>query len=655
MPQDGNKLFFSAGLFMTVRQAILQKLAATRNGSADRVIGRALADSSGKEQHELAQLLLQRNNRVGWIALVRCFDRLSPELQDELLNRKKELFGPLNDALDDSEGPARANVIDIVRRCADSKQTFLLTEALSDSREEIRKAASNALLEAIRRYRAGRATAWKNPELAPEQIPDPQDLRKAVDFALRQYRTHKQPEIVLAALLFERQQDSPLWLALSDNHDESSRQAVALLRQYKTPELAEAVVLALGSPLKTAAVAGILFCDNVKGFAALAHESFRLVDPTLRQVASEIGHPGALTQVPEPPPWDNTDWQDWYRLIDTLELPPRAKLDWFIKMLETAPAGEAGVPRKLFVMRGLAKLQTTDAAQVIGELMSDSDERVARSATRWMTARKPANWKNQVAPMLMSPHASVRRLVSSVVTPGRFAHLWKEYEKLPPAVQVTSARNISADDADFEPQLKNKLTHGAPAEILQALRIVATLPNLAVYREQVIALCGHPDVKIAGTAVHMTGRLNDPRLRDLLEAAARHADPRVRANAIEAMEQLRIAGQSQQIAMMLNSRFNRERANAIKALSKFNFDQARDCLVRMLQDPNPMHRISAMWVVNELGIMEIFKQVSSIARRDSNPHVRSRAIEILQKLTDVANAPVQQPVSKVDKAPAHTN
>jgi hypothetical protein len=75
----------------------------------------------------------------------------------------------------------------------------------------------------------------------------------------------------------------------------------------------------------------------------------------------------------------------------------------------------------------------------------------------------------------------------------------------------------------------------------------------------------------------------------------------------------------------------------------------------MRQEPNPMHRISAMWVVNELGIMEIFKHVSNIARRDGNPHVRSRAIEVLQKLTDVAGAPVQPPPSKADKTPARAN
>ncbi len=626
---------------MSVRQDILQKLATTHNGVADRIVGLALEDSAGQEQQELARLLLKRNSRTGWVSLIRSFDRLPDELRSELLNRPRELFGPLSDAMADSDGPSRLNIIEIVRKTADTKLAFLLTEALSDPRNEVRQAAGESLLEAIRRYRNSRISAWRHPDTAPEQVPDPQDLRKAIDFAIRQFKTHKRSEAIMAALLFERQQDSPIWLALGDPYEESARQAMTLLRQLNQPELAEAAILALSSPLKAAAIAGILFCDKIEVFSALAQQSYRLIDPMVRMATTAISNPSLLNHVPDSLPWDNQTWHDWLRLIDSLEMRPACKLEWFVSMINSAPAGSDGVPRKLMVMRSIAALQTPEAVQVIVELMSDHDERVARSATRWMMTRKPTNWKQQIGPLLMSPHASVRRLVSRMVTPDRFAHLWKHYETLPPAVQVTTARKISSDDNDFEPQLKNKLSHGSPAEIIQALRMVGTLSSLSPYRDQIIALCGHPDIKIAGTAVILTGRLNDPRLHDLLEAAAKHADPRVRANAIEAMEQLHIASQSQQIALMLNSRFNRERANAIKAICSFNFDQARSCLLKMLQDPNPMHRMSAMWVVNQIGILEIFRQVSTIARRDPNQHVRARAFDTLQKLTDVANAPAQ--------------
>jgi HEAT repeat protein len=106
------------------------------------------------------------------------------------------------------------------------------------------------------------------------------------------------------------------------------------------------------------------------------------------------------------------------------------------------------------------------------------------------------------------------------------------------------------------------------------------------------------------------------------------------------MEELHVADRSQQVLTMLNSRHNRERANAIKAIGQFNFATARECLLRMLADANPLHRVSALWVVGQLDLLEIMRQVSAIARRDPNLRVRKRAADMLETLSgNVPTAP----------------
>ncbi len=122
--------------------------------------------------------------------------------------------------------------------------------------------------------------------------------------------------------------------------------------------------------------------------------------------------------------------------------------------------------------------------------------------------------------------------------------------------------------------------------------MLQSLPSIAAYRTQIIGLCVHPDPRIVSAAVKLVGRLQDPSLHDLLEAAAAHPDPRVRANAVEAMELLHVADRSQQIFALLKSRYHRERANAIRAISQFDFATARECLIKMLADPSPNHRIA---------------------------------------------------------------
>ena len=143
-----------------------------------------------------------------------------------------------------------------------------------------------------------------------------------------------------------------------------------------------------------------------------------------------------------------------------------------------------------------------------------------------------------------------------------FDKAWNEYQQMPPAVQHNTARTVAADPA-FAEQLRVKF-QGLPPDISQALRMIAALPSLTPYRNQIIALCGHADPRIAAQAVRLVGRLEDPRLKELLEAAAHHSDGRVRSNAVESMEELHIAHRSQQVLAMLNSRHNRERATAIK-------------------------------------------------------------------------------------------
>jgi hypothetical protein len=102
---------------------------------------------------------------------------------------------------------------------------------------------------------------------------------------------------------------------------------------------------------------------------------------------------------------------------------------------------------------------------------------------------------------------------------------------------------------------------------------------------------------------------------------------------------LHIADNSQRVLAMLNSRHSRERANAIKAIGSFDFNTAKECLSRMLPDSSPLHRMSALWVVGQLNLIEVLRQVSNISRRDPNLRVRSRAAEMIETLGGTVSRP----------------
>ena len=294
-----------------------------------------------------------------------------------------------------------------------------------------------------------------------------------------------------------------------------------------------------------------------------------------------------------------------------------------------------------------------------------TSEVALRSACRYLlSAGRHTEWRG-LAAGTTSPHLSVRRMagmvhvsgsgrtgvatvaerVTAVVgtagsggaaDPGFGPRLGQNIPEMPAAVQHSTARAAAATDPLFLEQMKVKLASGATLEVAQGLKMIGVLPNLAAYRAQIIRLCGHADVRVAAAAVKLVGRLEDPRLKDLLEFAAQHADPRACGRTLlRSMAALHIADRSQQVLTMLESRHNRERANAIKAISEFDFVTARECLQRMLTDQNPLHRISALWVVQQLHLPGLFRQVSSLARRDPNVRVRKRAAEMVETLTGI--------------------
>jgi HEAT repeat protein len=642
---------------LTVRNSILNKLTASRNLAVERAVEVALAGATPAEQAELADVLLQRNGRSGWVAMIRAFDRLAEPIRQKLVARPRDLFGPLSETMQDAEGPARENVIAIVRHCADARLVYLLAEALMDPRHQVRELAGRSLLDAVRRHCEPLALGTSDQCLDREAAAQ---VQRAIDFALRHYATHRQNTTLLTALIQERQHDSPLWTLFHDPYDDLTRAATVTLRAPSEPSVAPALLLALASPLKPAAMAGIASIENPAMAKAVAAQSYRFVDPLLRDAARGIAHLKLLPALRRNPPWDLASWASWLRLIESVGLQPAERLTWLTSLYGAAPASAEAVAWKMCTLRAIADTALPEAGLTLATAVRDDDQRVARFAARILVSRRaiPGEWRDIARDVIpRSPHLSVRRLFTGTREPrpsaaiaggggmlraaaamaqepvgGTFEKIWSSYPKLPPVVQHNAARAVAADPAHAE-GLRQKLQSGTPQEIAQGLRMLTPLPRLTAFRAQVIALCGHADPRIAAMAVRLVGRLEDPKLRDLLEAAMKHADARVRANAVESVEELRIADKSQQILAMLNSRHSRERANAIKAIGQFNFATARECLLRMLTDPNPLHRMAALWVVGQLNLLDIMRQVALVARRDPNLRVRSKAAEMVETLS----------------------
>src|SRR5207244_32374 len=163
--------------------------------------------------------------------------KLHESVRQKILARPRDLFGPLSETMQDSQGPARENVIAIVQACADARLVYLLAEALMDPRMPVRELAGKSFHDTVRRC------------------------------------------------------------------------------CYHEPALVPAIFLALASPLKSAAMAGLAAIESPQLAAAAADQSFRLLDPLLRDAARGITHLKLLPALRKDPPWTLANWHSWLQLI----------------------------------------------------------------------------------------------------------------------------------------------------------------------------------------------------------------------------------------------------------------------------------------------------------------------------------------------------
>jgi hypothetical protein len=79
---------------------------------------------------------------------------------------------------------------------------------------------------------------------------------------------------------------------------------------------------------------------------------------------------------------------------------------------------------------------------------------------------------------------------------------------------------------------------------------------------------------------------------------------------------------------------NRPRANAIGALLAMNFADALTTLANMLNDERPMHRLSALWLVDHLNLRDMVRHVAELSISDKDAKVRTRASKLIEHFID---------------------
>ncbi len=253
-----------------------------------------------------------------------------------------------------------------------------------------------------------------------------------------------------------------------------------------------------------------------------------------------------------------------------------------------------------------------------------------------------------------SPHAWVRRIADEDLAR---LDCWSS---LTPGSLLVARRRLAHDSEAFLVDLRHVLMSGTGEERVRAIAIATRLQILDRIESLLVALITQSasqtiDSRVVASAVKALGRLDTVPARQTARWALRHGDPRVRANAVEAMAQQRgralDAPTRQTLVELKQDAHQRVRANAIRALLDCREDEAdalyapsaTSALIAMLRDERPPHRTSALWAAEHATGRSpqgdpanrheaVLAHVQTMAANDPDPGVRTRAARLIRTI-----------------------
>lgn len=469
-----------------------------------------------------------------------------------------------------------------------------------------------------------------------------QQLDQAIGSALARYRMHRQPEILVAAALLARRaggvgQRITQWLLEADH---PARMALPGALKRLPDTLVDAHLLR--------------WCKNDL-----------LASQCVARIAARIAGPAS----PEPllahaDELDDTDIRRFLRGTDRRRLLPPPSFDpttlspqgqrGFVKWIETLERDNASITARLRLspaftderarLRAVAALVRTgheSARPVLSAFALDRSRRVARFAIRAILRSPLSESVGLLELFARAPHALVAMKAQGRLASRNIDAFWlmaDDREPAHPSVHESARSFLSTAPTRFIAVLRRRISSGNVGVALPALRLIASLDrntpsdssaSLAQHCElELLVLAAGTEARLASAALTCLASVPTASARKMILAALAHEDDRVRANAVEALSLDESRAIEDRLRAMAHSPANRLRANAIRSLLHAE-PKGGPCveplLGAMLEDPRPLHRASALWVVEVEKLAAHVPLVANSLRHDTDPSVSRRA------------------------------
>lgn len=612
-------------------QKIYRILRNRRDESVDLAMAEALPSADRVARRLIVLSLLERGTEVGMLAIVRQFDRLERDLQVVVTEHTQELDTALRAAAVDPIAETRLNAIDIIVRSGGYRLAYLVAAQLHESDARLTRQAAASLLEMAESVahdrRAGVAAVRRIQWVAG-----------AITEACSCYHQHKRHDVLLAAATLAPRRFDRLTSYLVNRRMAAHTGATEMIRRADRPVVNRAMLSYASIPeLEPVVVESLRQPAVARHLSDLMSLSHLLAAPAigamLRKItrADHLVPPSAMLRTLRP-----ATLRQAVRWIANLYVPAPTK---------AAALGEVAATddplARLSALRAMVAIHDESTSVAIAALCHDADAVIARIALRELVRRKWTGLTALLMRLVTSPHPDVRRIAERHLIPVGFERFWDHWERMDPAHRIEAGRALLKVDPVFNRQLADKMASRNSDDRLKSVMIVRALRLETYFEPQMLRMSDDPDARVASAAVRGVGGLGSTgRATRTLRKAMEHSDDRVRANAVEAAEQSgAVEACGDLLERLAHESGNRSRANAIKAMLERPVGEALPALNSMLVHTDPRHRISALWVVQQLAVADVARRVATLARADTDTRVKRRAIEVFR---DIAESYLEQ-------------
>jgi len=622
---------------MPLIKDILPAILSNRSAAIDQALSAALPYAQDDEVGRLAEAVLGRTRPDRSVGLILEYDRVPAELRHQIVERAQELSPAIRRVATRHGERGGINALRVIEAAAATPMAYLITAMLRHGSGEVRQRASDCLLALSQRCTTC-PEARHLPHLDADQA---HFLVNAVEQAVVMYANHDRPALLIAtAYLLPRAM--PEALAAMRNADHPAVGPMCeLLAKPNDWALRDALFLLLSvHPLSAAARSGLSFANQQNQLDEVMASGHMLALPTVKRELQRERKPDTLWPDARQAGAMTPHAQRWLpTFLAALPLDPQEQVLRLARLSKsTATATRLAVLRRLLNMANTLRADHPAAADnandVIASFTGDSDVVLARLALWHLMKISYAGLPRILATLVNSKHPEIRTAAAKHLAPLGFERYWAAWPKLQLDRRITAGRALIKIDADFHRHLGSRLSSRDPANRLRAMGIIAALGQGPFFESALIELATSGDVRIVASAVRALGGCTSESAKQVLSLAIEHDDTRIRANAIEALANSDAASHMDQLLEIAQNDVQRPRANAIKQLMSLRTQDALPALTSMLHDQRPEHRVSALWLIDEMGLLQLARQVAEISIADEDDRVKERAGHVIKQLIE---------------------